>query len=166
MLRITSMIPTHCEGPNYPFFAFYPPRQLSRHLLSPAQFTTLSAPCAVSASILDLVLSCVPGASAVLAWWSCHLLVQIRWPMHHFSSGVSTTFRPVPPTILAETFNSAAFRALLDKKTSQFQDPAFQMLFVKRQLHKTPIHKQSYRSPTFKRPLCHSASEFRELHQR
>lgn len=112
--------------------------------------------------------------------WYCHacqepLLCSLDDPVIYLSKYLADApflpwcfyyIPPCAPTISAETFNSAAFRALLDKKASQFQDPAFQMLFVKRQLHKTPIHKQSYRSPIYKRPLCHSVSEFHELHQR
>lgn len=142
MLGITSMIPTRCEGPNCPSFAFYPSRQLSRYLLSLVQSTTLSAPCAISAGI--------PGPSTVMCARSlcctCFMILSFTCPNMMadapFLLWCFYYIQPCAPTISAETFSSAAFRALLDKKTSQFQDPVFQMLFVERQLHKTPIHKQ------------------------
>lgn len=116
-------------------------------------------------AFLGLVLSCVPGASVALTLWSCHLLVQIWWLMHHSSSGVSTTFSPVPPL-----FQQKHSVLLLSGLSSTRKHPSFKTLFSKCCLLKDSFTRllstNSYRSSTHKRPLCHSASEFCELHLR
>lgn len=111
----------------------------------------------------------IPEATAVIHTYilaltlcSCHSLVQTHWLMHSFSSGTDTTLSLMPIT-LAEMFNSAAFCALLNKKTPQFQVSIFQMLSMKDSFIRL-LSASGF--PHLKRPLYHTACEACELHHR
>lgn len=146
---------------------FYSSSQLSRYLLSLVQFTTLSAPCVIKHKhswtyychtcqkifFLRLLYDLVIHLSKYDGWCTVLPLVFI---LHS---------APCPFTS-AETFNSAAFSALLDKKTPPFQVPIFQMPSVKDSFARLLSTNRATGVLHLKRPQHITASEVQELHHK
>lgn len=153
MLGITSMILTRCEDLDYSLFSFYSSSQLSRYLLSQVQFTTLSAPCVIKykhswnycCHTCQRTFSCI--RFMFLAFTCPNTLTDAQlllWSWYYI--------QPYAPITLAETFNSAAFSAPLDKKST----PVLSLYFPNavHETHKSPIH---IRGSAFKKtPASHS----------
>lgn len=152
------------QDPDYSLFSFYSSSQLSRYLLSQVQFTTLSAPCVIkykhswnySCHTCERTFSCVHFM--FLSFTCPNTLAEAQlllWSWYYI--------QPCAPVTSAETFNSAAFSAPLDKGTPPFQVSIFQMLSMKdgftRLLSISGVLH-------LKRPLHHIASEAHELHHR
>lgn len=115
----------------------------------------VSTLCYQAQAFLNLLLSYVPeDIFLAFALWSCHSLVQIWWLMHRSSTGVYTTFSPMP-LYFSRNIQLCCFQCSPWQENTPVSSPYFPNAACERQLRKTAIHKQGYGSPAFKKTPAH-----------